>query len=261
MGLFDGLEQLGFSELDKVDILEKNEKRAPKEEKKKPEEEPDFYLVSKTVTCPVCGLDFIDYVTRKSKLRVESTDTDMRTIYHVIDANRYDVTLCVHCGYAAMNNIFDRINDKQANEVIEKVMPNYRGRTYSVPLTSEDAAERYKLALLCAVARGAKSGEKGLLCLKTAWIYRGADDKKNEILFIQTALKLFKDAFSSEPFPIGALDENAMQLLIAELSRRVGDFEEAKKWLGPVIVNRSLNSAIRNRAETIKELITAKKII
>jgi len=213
------------------------------------------YLVSKLFTCPVCGLDFTDYMVRPSKMRVVSMDTDLRTVYHAVDPNCYEVILCVHCGYAALRNQFGRISEKQANIVMKTILPGFKSKIFPVPLSLEHAVERYKMALLCASAKGAKSGEKAFLYLKTAWLFRAMEDKDNEILFLSDACKLFKEAYFAESSPIGPFDDNTVQLLIAELSRRTGDFAEAAIWVSRILLNRKVATVIRRRSETIRDLI------
>ena len=213
------------------------------------------YLVSKVFKCPVCGLDFTDYMVRPSKMRVISMDTDLRTVYHAIDPNCYDVILCVHCGYAALRNQFSRISEKQANIVMKKILPDFKSKIFPVPLSLEHAVERYKMAFLCTSAKGAKSGEKAFLYLKMAWLFRAMEDKDNEILFLNDACKLFKEAYLSESSPVGPFDDNTVQLLIAELSRRTGDFAEAAIWISGILLNRKVKTVIRRRAETIRDLI------
>ena len=252
-GIFDGLESLGFKELQEVDLLDKNNHKDTNDQAE--EESPMSYLTPKVFTCPVCGLDFTDYLVKKSKLQVVETDTDLRTTYHVIDPNYYDVILCIHCGYAALQSQFDHITEKQANAVMEKVMPSFKSKNYPVPLSAQHAVERYKIALLCAVTKEAKSGEKAFLCLKTAWLYRDMGDEENELLFLSNAYKLFINAIDTGALPVGPFDEITVHVLVAELARRIGNYEEAARWIGAVTRHRKVGAATKKRAETIMELI------
>jgi hypothetical protein len=255
LGLFDGLESLGFDGLEKIDVFEKKEADAAKVKAAKDEENPMSYLTPKMFSCPVCGLDFNDYLVRKTKLRLIRVESDLRTVFHTIDPNRYDVILCIHCGYASLHSGFAQISDKQANIVMEKVMPNFKSKMYQVPLSAEDAVERYKLALFCSVAKGSKSGEKAIICLKTAWLFRSMEDAKNEQLFLSNALQLLKDAFATESFPIGSMDEDTVQIEVADLARRVNNFPEAMKWISAIMVKRNISSSLRSRAEMVRDLI------
>ena len=212
------------------------------------------YLVPMLYTCPVCGLDFTDHLVRPSKLRVIALDTDMRTVYHAIDPNCYDVILCIYCGYAALQNQFAHISEKEANAVIKKIMPGFKSKIYPVPLSTEHAVERYKMALLCAEAKGAKSGEMAFLSLKTAWLFRAMNDKDNESLFINDAYRLFKEAYVASS-RIGSFDDNTVQMLIAELARRTGDFAEASIWISRIMLNKKVTTVIKRRSEAIRDLI------
>jgi len=255
-GVFNGLESLGFKELNEIDICKKDHKETTAQQEK--EENPTQYLMRKSFICPVCGLEFTDYLVRPSKLRVLDTDTDLRTIYRTIDPNYYDVVLCIHCGYAALHHRFNHLSERQADAVMEKILPSFKSKIYPMPLSSEHAVERHKLALLCSVAKGANSGEKAFLCLKTAWLYRDLEDTDNELLFLKNAYTLFKDAYTNESSPFGPFDENTTHMLIAELARRTGDFDEAKMWISRLMNKKGITTVIKKRSEVIRDLIRGK---
>ena len=121
------------------------------------------YLYPKTFTCPVCNKEFMDFLVRKSKLRQVEVSRDFRVIYQDIDPNLYEVTLCSHCGYAALSNYFDRINSRQQDLITEKICPTYKHIEVDIPLTKANALARYKQALTCAAAMGAKSSTKSII--------------------------------------------------------------------------------------------------
>ncbi len=238
MGLFDGLESLGFSQKELTEVeLYKQEPKAQADAQGKaaaaPADNPMNYLYAKEFDCPVCGKTFVNYITRKSKLRLKDMDLDLKANYLMINANCYDVFLCPHCGYAALASHFNKITENQKELILKKIKPFFKPRDYPAPLSLNHAVERYKLALYSAVTIGTKAGLKAIICIKTAWLYRDMGDKANELLFIKSARTGLEDAYKSEPFPIGTMDELTVSYMIGELSRRLGDWEASMTRLIP----------------------------
>ena len=104
-----GLAGLGLDDLENMNIYgqDKKEEKAAAEAQKI--EEKDL-IFDKTFTCPVCGEDFPAKIMKTGKARLLSTDQDLRAKYEGIDAVKYDVILCPHCGYAALNRYFNSLN-------------------------------------------------------------------------------------------------------------------------------------------------------
>ena len=218
-------------------------------------EDPLAYLFTKTVKCPVCEKEFIDFAVRKSKLRAINTDTDYRTHYKDIDPNHYEVLLCSFCGYAALDSSFSRITSRQQDMVKEKITPNHKPVEYPVPYSPQDVLTRFKKALECANAIDAKLSQKAVICLKTAWVYRDMGDQKNETLFLRGAYKGFSDAYTTENFPMAGMDEHTAKYMMAELARRVGLTEDALRLISDVVVARGIRGGLKERALALKEMI------
>jgi uncharacterized protein (DUF2225 family) len=263
MGLFDGLESLGFSEkeLQQMELYKpeaKPEKRGAGGQAASPEDVPMNYLYAKDFDCPVCGKTFVNYITRKSKLRLKDMELDLKANYLVVNANCYDVYLCPHCGYAALSSQFNHITDSQANIVLQKIRPFFKPRDYPAPYSLEHSVERYKMALYCAVTIGTKAGLVAIICIKIAWLYRDLNDKANELQFINGARTGLQQAYNNETFPIGTMDELTVSYMIGELSRRLGDFSTASKWVSAVLVAKNTKPNLKERAYNSKELIRAR---
>lgn len=255
MGLLDGLESMGFQGLQSEDIFKKEAKPQSKQAANGELETPMDFLFTKSFTCPVCEFNFSAYVVRKSKLRLDNVETDMKPNYKIIDPGYYDVLLCDSCGYAAMMSAFNRVSDKQAERILKEIKPRFVPKEFPVPFTPAQAVERYKMALLTAVIKGVKSGEKAILCLKLAWLHRDLGDKANEQIFLQNALTGLKDAYENESFPIGGMDGSTVEYMIAELSRRTGNITDAMKWISSLMVRRDISKTLRDRADLVRDLI------
>ena len=220
------------------------------------EEEILSYMYTKEFECPVCEKLFMDFVIRRSKLRVLKVETDYHTIYKDIDPNHYEVLFCTHCGYATLNNYFDKITERQKAMIREKICVNYTPMEFPVPLSIENVIKRYRQALDCAAAIDAKASQKAFINLKLSWVIR-ADKKLKEIelKFLRAAFDGLKEAFSTERFPLGAMDESTAKYVIADLARRLGEMGEAMRWVGDVVVARGIPSALKERASDLKDLI------
>jgi hypothetical protein len=256
MGMFEGLEDLGFGDVDGLELFPTTEAAKPKEVKREENvENPKDYLYLKENDCPVCTRTFEAIIVRRSKLKVIDRETDLKTRFHTIDPNLYDVLICSHCGYAAMANSFSQIVDRQKELVKEKITPRFNYKEYEVPYNFADAVERYKMALLCAAVTGMRAGQKAILCLKLAWVYRDMGDKANETVFLKHAVTGLKEAFTHESFPIGPFDEPTCKYMIGELLRRVGELQEAMRWISELMVDRGTPPSLKEKANFIKEMI------
>jgi hypothetical protein len=212
-------------------------------------------LYPKNITCPVCTKSFTDFAVRTTKLRVERLDSDFRTCYHVIDPNHYEVIFCYHCGYAAIKQYFDRIAEKQQDMIKQFITPMFRTQEFHIPLPIESVLYRYDQALACCQAIYAKNSQFAITYLKKAWVYRDMENKKDdEIKTLREAYIRLKDAFTSENFPLGAMDEITAKYIIAEMARRLGNFAEALRWVGDVVVAKGIPAAIKERAVNLKEM-------
>lgn len=254
--IFSGLEELGFKNLDNVDLYKKEaneEKNGQNKEKKAPN--PKDFLYEKTCQCPVCNNEFKTKAVKKGKARIVSTDTDLMPIYENINPTFYDVIICPRCGYSALTRYFEKVKADQADLIKTKISSSYKAKIYPDVYDIDIAIERYKLALLNAFVKVAKSSEKAYICLKLGWLYRLKKDNANEIKFLEQAYIGFNDSFSTESFPICGMDSYTLMFLVGELARRLGKENDALIWLGRVITGRNVNPKLKERARDQKDLI------
>lgn len=226
-------------------------------------------LYNAKLSCPVCNREILFRTLKSGKIRLIKTDLDLRPTYDLIDPTMYEIVVCNYCGFANLKKTLDMITDTKAELIKKNISKKFIERSYPDIYTYEIAIERYKLALLNAMVINAKESEKAYICLKLAWLYRSLlekeeiindEEKYNECIeeeknFLGHALEGFKKAFINETMPAMDLDEATVKYLIGELSRRLGNLEEASRWIGEVIVSRSINKRLRERAIECKELI------
>ncbi|OPZ89510.1 MAG: hypothetical protein BWY74_02696 [Firmicutes bacterium ADurb.Bin419] len=110
----------------------------------------------------------------------------------------------------------------------------WKSRKFNGERNLETAMETFKLALYNLQKMDAKASDLAKVCIRIAWLYRlNNDEKENE--FLKHALRFYTEAYDKERFPINKLDEFTCMYLIAELNRRIGDFENSINWFNKLI--------------------------
>jgi uncharacterized protein len=263
--IFEGLEKLGFDNLENLDLFEKQKDKVKEKsaseilsEKKM---EIEQYLYDKIYECPVCESSFKERTVKNSKIRLVSTDTDLRSYYEPIDPFLYDVVLCSSCGYTAVTSFFSKKMHQKYIDLISKgITSKFKPHIYPPVFDVDIAIERYKLALLNCLIKQAKDGEKAYICLKLGWLYREKKDKKQERVYHLHALQGFTKAYENEIGPVSGINEDTLVYLIGELHRRNGDTKKALIWFGKVILSKSASARLKERARSQKELINSTSI-
>ncbi|MBQ2802736.1 MAG: DUF2225 domain-containing protein [Lachnospiraceae bacterium] len=273
-GLLSGLAGLGLDNLENMEIYEtpKKEEAVVKEAVVEiPRVEEKDLIYDKTFECPVCGESFVSKIMKTGKAKLLTTDQDLRAVYEGIDAVKYDVQLCPHCGYAALSRYFSTMTSAQAKLIRENISKNvhlhvYHDETYSY----EEALERYRLALANAVVKRGKASEKAYICLKSAWLVRGYQEelvtskeqqekleelKKMEEEYLFNAFNGFVEARQTELFPMCGMDEKTIDYLIAALAMRFKKYEVASKLVASILTSPSANARTKDKARELKEQI------
>ena len=275
MGIFGGLKNLGLGNMEEMDLYEEPKHEQTKQKSAaaappKPQEKDLIY--DRSFVCPVCDSHFTAKIMKSNKARLLGTDRDLRARYDGIDAVKYDVVMCPTCAYAAVIRFFPSVTSYQAKQIKEKISQNvkltkYNEETYSY----EQAMERYKLALVNAVVKHAKAGEKAYICLKSAWLLRGYQESlkekpdpdqnliaqlaQQEEEFLENAYKGFSEARQSEMLPICGMNGITIDYLVAVLAMRFKDYNVAIKLLSVVITSSGTNARIKDLARDMKDQI------
>ncbi len=280
--MFSELEKMGLSNIDDNSLFnsgkpadtEKTESQIQKEQEEKDAKEYEREsLFDKKYECPICDNQFTQRVVRTGKTRLLSTDTDLHHKYKYFEPIKYDIIACPKCGYAAMGQkSFEGLSSIQRKMIREQVQANFKGLPAMGELYSyDDAIMRYKLALYSSMVKKSKTSERAYLCLKIAWLYRDKSQdmstleekyeekqkkcEEEEKSYLLKAYNGFDTAVQSEMFPICGMDEMTFNYLYADLARRTGDIDMAKKMVGTVLVSKSASTALKEKARVLKELL------
>ncbi len=280
-GLLDGLEGLGLGKLENVDIFEEEKKESAARNAAKvvapktiTEEE---IIYDKEFECPICNRKFMSKVMKTGKTKLIAQDDDMRPKYEGIDANKYDVVLCPRCGYAAIARYFGPLLPAQVKLVKENICASIKLNKYNDPVYGYDQAfERAKIALACAVVKKSKISEKSFICLKTAWLLRGKREtleaeghlptdareiqtlENQEKEYLKNAYIGFLEARGKENPPIAGMDTNTLDYLLAQLAYKTGDYDTASRLVAGLLSTRG-NDRLKNKVLDLKELVKAAK--
>ena len=163
--------------------------------------------------------------------------------------------MCNKCGYTAISSKFDKLTSSQESLIEKNITPKFFPKEYPPVYTVDIAIERYKLALINAIVKKGRSGEKAYICLKLAWFYRDKNDLENEVMYLKAAHKGFNDAFVNERFPICGLEENTLLYIIAAIGSRIGKIDDSLRILSRLIVKRGLNTRLKNKISDLRDIL------
>lgn len=205
-------------------------------------------LFDKEHTCPVCNNTFTSKQVREGKAQLDGRDIDLRPKFLNIDVMKYRVVECPVCGYAGIAKSFSKISDNDARLLREKRL------RYDTDAKSEESAREYadayryyKSAMRCALIKSAKSSQRGITALYTAWLLRGWREKMREDGYtvapsevmgiaeerklLKYALRNLREAERSENFPINGMEDSAFEYLVAALCYEQDLLDDAANYL------------------------------
>lgn len=226
-------------------------------------------VFQKSYTCPICDSKFKNLTVKQGKARMESSDIDLKINYKGIEPLKYDVILCPVCGYAALERYFDRVSVFQRKNIIEKICQSFNyAFEEKDEYTFDEALMRYRFALLTSQVKMAKNSEFGFLCLKIGWLYRSyqaslpeeeekkkAELNKQEMYYLGKAFEYFETARAKEQSPICGMDEVTFDTLLASLCVELKKVEEAKKYMGIILMNRNSTKRVKDKVSELKEIL------
>lgn len=230
------------------------------------------FLYGKSYKCPICEQEFKNPTVKSSRARMIGSDADLRPIYENINTLKYDVVMCPHCGYAALERYFNTLSQVQKRLIMEKVSIAYKPRAEHDTFSYEDAFRRYKMALLSSITKQAYDSEKAYVCLKCGWMLRGwrenlegtGQEAKQDSLaaqeaeYLRNAKEGFQTANIKEDYPLCGMDESTIDYLVAALCTRFGEYDTAMKLVSGVIASREAGPRVKDRARDLKDDIVKK---
>lgn len=212
-------------------------------------------LFIKKIDCPICEKQFDTKVTKSKKALGTTKDSDFFIRYKVVNPYFYEIWLCPHCGYAAFKSEFSLIKEIDKEKIKYKISSKWKNRNYPEIYNEAVAIDRFKLALLTAMVISSKESTKGMISLKTAWMYRLLGKKEEEIEYLKKAFHGLSEAYYNENLPVYGLDQFTLLYLLGELKRRAGENGEALKFFSELLISRNAPQKIKELARDSKDLI------
>lgn len=188
-------------------------------------------------TCLNCQQSFSTTKIRSRAIRIAQHDTDFKPIYAQQELNPllYNVAVCPHCGFSFTEDFSPYFSPGTKEAIQEQITGRWNGRSLGHIRTMEEAIESYKLAFLCATLKKEKALTIAGLTLRIAWLYREQEEADEENRFLKVARDFYIEAFSNGDYVGTQMSETRVVYLIAELSWRIGDKEEAIRSFSRVI--------------------------
>ena len=279
--IFGGLEKFGLNLDDMGDLFSEEKPEEKKEEtvatstqKAVEDMEEEELLFQRELTCTVCDHKFRALSVRSSKLRRLEPDKDLRPRYKGVDTLKYDVYSCPYCGYTGMTRYFDHLSPLQIRLIRDGVCSKFSSSLRDVPETYDYdmALDRYKLSLYNTVVKKGSISEKAYTCLKMSWLCRGKIEEllakgasrdsetikrceKEELTYYEQAFEGFLKAEATELPPICGMDQNTMDMLIAQMATRLGKYDVASKIIRRILMSKTATRAGKDRALDLKQEI------
>lgn len=199
-----------------------------------------FY--EKKVECLCCKKKFQTYKVRTNSIKIDQTDTDFCPTYSdsTVNAFYYNVFVCEHCGFSFTED-FSMYFGPGVKEIIsEQITKKWVTRSFNNERSISQSLVAFKLAFVCGTLKKEKSVTLAGLTLRIAWLYRSLKNEEQENRFIKIARDLYMDSFSSEDYEGTQMSGTRVLYMIAELSRRINDLENATRFFSKVIENQHL---------------------
>jgi uncharacterized protein (DUF2225 family) len=197
------------------------------------------------VTCSCCEATFQTSRVRPSLKRAIRSDTDFCSYFKSVNPDFYVVRVCPLCGFASTENFNEDLSQRQKSAFRDKIGHQWQLKDYGGERTEAEALECYKLSLLSAQAVGERSRVVAGILHHIAWLYRYQGKIDQELRFLGFALEAYINVFETER---DSFSNARLLYLVGELHRRLGRFNEAVRWFGRVISDKSIVDAAMIRA-------------
>lgn len=195
----------------------------------------------KSIDCLHCKKKFNTTKIRSKFVKVDKQESDFQPIYSNPEVNPvlYNVFVCEHCGFSFTEDFTKYFSPGVKEDIQAKISTKWQQRSLGGERTIEEAISAYKLALLSGTLKKEKFVATAGLALRTAWLYRLLKNEEQEKRFLLIARDHYSDSYSNEDYSGTQMSEVRINYMIAELSRRIGDREQATRFFSRVIEKQS----------------------
>lgn len=194
-------------------------------------------LYDRKLRCSICNNEFTSKKIRSKFIKVSSYDSDFCPTYAEgsVNALFYNVYVCPKCGYSFSDDFSNYFPPTTKEQIQVQISSKWKPHNFGDDRTLEDAIQTYKLASLSASLKKEKHVLIGGLYLRTAWLYRLKQNEIQEQRFLSFAIKEYNESYSRDDFKGTQISEIRLLYLLGDLSNRVGNYDQAVKFLSMVI--------------------------
>ena len=198
-------------------------------------------LFDKKCSCQMCGHTFTTKKIRSRFIKLLNYDTDFCPNYSSAENNPilYHIKVCPDCGYSFSDDVSPYFPPHTKDIIQEKVCAQWSPQSFSGVRTIENAIKTYKLASYCAFLKKEKHVVIAGMYLRIAWLYRMLNDSQQDQRFMKLACHEYTETYSTQDYRGTQISEVRILYLIGELSRRIGNKEQAGKYFSKVIEQQS----------------------
>ena len=217
------------------------------------------FIYSKETRCPVCQNRITVKGVRASRLSNPLINTDLRVRFESFEPLWYFIWTCPHCYYANYRTGFEKLEAVRSRILYntrESRMQRYRPGTGG-RRTVQQIVEEYRLAIECAVTVSESEDKIGQLWLNLSWVYEDCGDKAKMKEAWRNALDYLEKGYLNGR---GITNDKLQKIayLIGELQRKLGDYNEARKYYLKANVkggDSRINRLAREQILMLKEMI------
>jgi len=176
-------------------------------------------------------------MVRKSKIKVNKTDSDYCIHYDGEVPFYYNILICPDCGYTCSDSF-----KKPPEGLKEKINP--LPDVFSGKRSAATAQLLFKRAIDFALLQHEKDTVLANLYLHLAWIFRFCGDNENENSAIKKALDYYLKVYEKSDLT----DPSKVTYLIGELHRRLRNNKDAVYWFSRVTNDPGSSQAAKRMA-------------
>lgn len=193
----------------------------------------------KQIECLNCKKPFNTLKVRTKSVKIDHTESDFQPIYvdDTVNAYYYNVFVCEHCGFAFTEDFTKYFAPGTQETFKEQITNNWLIHSFGGERTVFQAIQAYKLALLSGSIKKEKFVTMAGIALRLAWLYRSLKNKEQEQRFLKISRDHYMDSFSTDDYNGTQMSMVRVLYMVAELSRRIGDMENATRYFSKVIEN------------------------
>jgi len=194
-------------------------------------------LYDKKYKCTMCEQPFTTKKVRSRFVKVLSYDTDFAPLYtsESVNPNLYYVNVCPTCGFSFTDEFSAYFPPGSDKVISDKICSQWVPHDFSRERTIQEAINTFKLGAYCSTLKKEKHIVTAGLYIRLAWLYRVLANEEQEMRFLKLALAQYTESFSTGDYSGTQVSELRLMYLIAELSRRTGNSQDAVRFFSRVI--------------------------